>query len=186
MDEVVVGQVGTAAAAPDDRDVMPSSGHAAEFDAFVAAFGSRLLRTGYLLTGETRAAEDLVQDTLLKAWSRWPRVRATDQPIAYVRRMLVTTSASRWRAARNRVRGEQLVAAPPEAPGPVPAERDELLWQAVIGLPARQRAVMVLGYYEDLSDASTADVLGCTIGTVKSQRAKALRTLRRVLQEVER
>ena len=75
--------------------------HAAEFDAFVAGSGSRLLRTAYLLTGDQRAAEDLLQDALLRVWSRWSRVRAAEHPLAYARRVLVTTSVSRWRASRS-------------------------------------------------------------------------------------
>ncbi len=161
--------------------------HAAEFDAFVAGSGSRLLRTAYLLTGDQRAAEDLLQDALLRVWSRWSRVRAAEHPLAYARRVLVTTSVSRWRAARTRTAGERLVAEPPEtSTQESEPDRDDELWQAVLSLPPRQRAVMVLAYYEDLTDADTADVLGCTVGTVKSQRAKALRSLRVRLAEEER
>jgi RNA polymerase sigma-70 factor (sigma-E family) len=159
--------------------------HDSEFDAFVAGSGSRLLRTAYLLTGDQRAAEDLLQDALLRVWSRWSRVRAADHPLAYARRVLVTTSVSRWRAARTRTAGERLVADPPESPSEQQPGRDDELWRAVLALPPRQRAVMVLGYYEDLTDADTADVLGCTVGTVKSQRAKALRSLRVRLAEEE-
>jgi RNA polymerase sigma factor (sigma-70 family) len=106
--------------------------------------------------------------------------------LAYARRVLVTTSVSRWRAHRTRTAGERLVANPPETGAAETAERDDELWQAVLSLPPRQRAVMVLGYYEDLTDADAAEVLGCTVGTVKSQRAKALRTLRVTLAEEER
>ena len=180
MDEMVAGR--------DLPDVVADgrADHAAEFDAFVAGSGSRLLRTAYLLTGDQRAAEDLLQDTLLRIWSRWSRVRAADHPLAYARRVLVTTSVSRWRALRTRTAGERLVAHPPETRAAEPAERDDELWQAVLSLPPRQRAVMVLGYYEDLTDADAAEVLGCAVGTVKSQRAKALRTLRATLAEEER
>lgn len=180
MDEMVAGR--------DLPDVVASGGadHAGEFDAFVAGAGSRLLRTAYLLTGDQRTAEDLLQDTLLRVWSRWPRVRAADHPLAYARRVLVTTSVSRWRASRARTAGERLVAEPPETSTAEPAGRDDELWRAVLLLPPRQRAVMVLGYYEDLADADAAEVLGCTIGTVKSQRAKALRSLRVRLAEEDR
>jgi RNA polymerase sigma-70 factor (sigma-E family) len=180
VDEMVAG--------PDLPDVVAHgrADHSAEFDAFVAGSGSRLLRTAYLLTGDQRSAEDLLQDALLRVWSRWSRVRAADHPLAYARRVLVTTSVSRWRALRTRTAGERLVADPPESGVAAPTERDDELWQAVLSLPPRQRAVMVLGYYEDLTDADTADVLGCTVGTVKSQRAKALRNLRLTLAEEER
>jgi RNA polymerase sigma factor (sigma-70 family) len=115
-------------------------------------------------------------------------VRAAEHPLAYARRVLVTTSVSRWRATRSRSAGERLVAEPPETTSAHDPEtgRDDELWQAVLSLPPRQRAVMVLAYYEDLTDADTADVLGCTVGTVKSQRAKALRSLRVRLAEEER
>jgi RNA polymerase sigma-70 factor (sigma-E family) len=180
VDELVAGRDLPDVVAHDRAD------HSGEFDAFVAGAGSRLLRTAYLLTGDQRAAEDLLQDTLLRVWSRWSRVRAADHPLAYTRRVLVTTSVSRWRALRSRAAGERLVADPPEASAAEPAGRDDELWQAVLALPPRQRAVMVLGYYEDLTDAGVAEVLGCTVGTVKSQRAKALRTLRVTLAEEDR
>ena len=181
VDEMVAGR--------DLPDVVAHgrADHAAEFDAFVAGSGSRLLRTAYLLTGDQRAAEDLLQDALLRVWSRGSRVRAAEHPLAYARRVLVTTAVSRWRASRTRTAGERLMAEPPEtSTQDAKPERDDELWQAVLSLPPRQRAVMVLAYYEDLTDADTADVLGCTIGTVKSQRAKALRSLRVRLAEEER
>jgi RNA polymerase sigma-70 factor (sigma-E family) len=180
VDDLVAGRELPDVLAHDRAD------HESEFDAFVAGSGSRLLRTAYLLTGDQRAAEDLLQDALLRVWSRWSRVRAADHPLAYARRALVNTSVSRWRAARTRTAGERLVADPPEPAGAQQPGRDDELWQAVLALPPRQRAVMVLGYYEDLTDSDTADVLGCTVGTVKSQRAKALRSLRVRLAEEER
>ena len=181
MDEMVGGRDLPDVVAHDRAD------HAGEFDAFVAGAGSRLLRTAYLLTGDQRAAEDLLQDALLRVWSRWSRVRAAEHPLAYARRVLVTTSVSRWRASRTRTAGERLMAEPPEtSTHDAEPDRDDELWLAVLSLPPRQRAVMVLAYYEDLTDADTADVLGCTIGTVKSQRAKALRSLRVLLAEEER
>ena len=186
MDELVAGH--------EDADVL-RSGHApraaesdaaAEFDVFVASSGGGLLRTAYLLTGDHATAEDLLQDTLIRVWSRWSRVRAADRPLAYARRVLVTTSVSRWRTARSRLAREHLVADLPESGGAGSAPRDDELWQAVLTLPPRQRAVMVLAYYEDLTDHDAAEVLACTVGTVKSQRAKALRTLRLRLAEEDR
>lgn len=152
------------------------------FDAFVSSHGSRLLRTAYLLTGDHGAAEDLLQDTLVRAWSRWSRVAGADEPLAYVRRMLVNASVSRWRARRLRPR-ERLVASPPDRAVAEADARDDEVWALVSSLPPRQRAVVVLSYYEDLSDGQVADALGTATGTVKSQRAKALRTLRRWLGE---
>jgi RNA polymerase sigma-70 factor (sigma-E family) len=153
------------------------SSAAAEFDAFVAGSGGRLLRTAYLLTGDHGAAEDLVQDVLVRAWSRWSRVSGADEPAAYVRRMLVNASVSRWRSLRARP-AERLVAEPPERAGTETEPRDDEVWALVGTLPPRQRAVVVLSYYEDLPDAQVAEALGCTTGTVKSQRAKALRSMR--------
>jgi RNA polymerase sigma-70 factor (sigma-E family) len=189
VDELVPGrEVVDVGDAGDVGEVLGSdpATREAEFDAFVTSAGSALLRTAYLLTGDHASAEDLLQDTLVRVWSRWSRVRAADRPLAYARRVLVTTSVSRWRAARTRTGRERLVAEPPESTGADAADRDDALWQAVLELPPRQRAVMVLAYYEDLTDQDTAEVLGCAVGTVKSQRAKALRTLRLRLAEEDR
>ncbi len=180
MDDAIV-----AGTAHEDPDVLESgrgglAATAGDFDAFVATHGSRLLRTAYLLTGDHGAAEDLVQDTLVRTWRKWSRVSAADQPPAYVRRMLVNASVSRWRTLRLRRAGERLVASPPEVAAHDPEARDDAMWRLVATLPPRQRAVVVLSYYEDLSDPQVADVLGCTTGTVKSQRAKALRALAHV------
>lgn len=174
MDDVAV----VTGAACDARDAGSMDRRGAGFDAFVTAHGSRLLRTAYLLTGDHGAAEDLLQDTLVRAWGRWSRVSGADHPLAYVRRMLVNGSVSRWRTTRLRQGGERLVATPPELATADPAERDDEVWLLVGTLPPRQRAVVVLTYYEDLSDAEVAETLGCATGTVKSQRAKALRSLR--------
>jgi RNA polymerase sigma-70 factor, ECF subfamily len=172
-------------AGTDDGEPGPEAAAPDAFDSFVAAHGSRLLRTALLLTGDHPSAEDLVQETLMRAWSRWHRVGAADEPGAYVRRMLVNTSVSRWRAVRHRLNRERLVEQPPERVWTDPAVHDDQLWAVVCTLPPRQRAVVVLSYYEDLSDGQVADALGTAIGTVKSQRAKALRTLRTRLGEEE-
>ncbi|HEX7187307.1 MAG TPA: SigE family RNA polymerase sigma factor [Actinomycetes bacterium] len=179
MDDAAV--VAVAAGAQTDGLRADATG----FDAFVASHASRLLRTAYLLTGDHGAAEDLLQDTLVRAWSRWSRVVGTDQPLAYVRRMLVNASVSRWRGLRARP-AERLVPDPPDRAEPVRAGPDDEVWALVGTLPPRQRAVVVLSYYEDLLDAQVAEALGCTTGTVKSQRAKALRSLRRRLGEEDR
>jgi RNA polymerase sigma-70 factor (sigma-E family) len=175
VDEVAKRRAGSPSAAP----VATSAIRPADaFDAFVAAHGSRLLRTAYLLTGEHTFAEDVLRDTLVRAWSRWSRVSAADEPLGYVRRMLVRASVSRWRALRPRREDERLVAGPPDRATTDADHPDEQLWQLVTTLPPRQRAVVVLAYHEDRSDGQVADALGTTTGTVTSQRAKALRTLR--------
>ncbi|CAM5621004.1 DNA-directed RNA polymerase sigma-70 factor [Streptomyces spiroverticillatus] len=151
------------------------------FEEFVAATGPRLLRMAWLLTGDAHLAEDLVQTALAKVWPKWHRIR-DEHPEAYLRRTLVTTHSSWW---RRRWRGElphgevpDLRAAPDAYAG---VDLEELLGAAVRALPARQRAVVVLRFFEDLGVEETAEVLGCTAGTVKSQSAKALRTLRAAL-----
>lgn len=155
-----------------------------DYDAFVGAFGSRLLRMAVLLAGDARAGEDLLQDTLLRVWQRWSRVSSADSPYAYVHRMLVTGSVSRWRSLGRHRAGEHLVAEPPDRADTTPAARDDALWAAVASLPTRQRAVMVLTYYEDCPDSEIAALLGVAAGTVKSQRAKALKGLRRRESEI--
>ncbi|WP_337758462.1 SigE family RNA polymerase sigma factor [Kribbella shirazensis] len=143
------------------------------FDAFVAARSRALLRTAYLLTRDHALAEDLVQTALAKAWFHWSRIRE-DNPEPYVRRILVTTYASWWRRRWN---GEIPTEELPESP--TPNGEDGLdLWDAIGRLPRRQRAVVVLRFYEDLSEPETARLMGSSVGTVKSQTAKALAKLR--------
>lgn len=148
-------------------------------DEFVAARSTRLLGTAYLLTHDRELAEDLLQTALTKAWFAWSRMQADPEP--YVRRILVTTYASWW---RRKWHGEQ-----PAGELPEPAQRRDPrhddrsavrhdMWTAMARLPRRQRAVVVLRYFEDLTEAQTAAVLDCSIGTVKSQTAKALVKLR--------
>jgi RNA polymerase sigma-70 factor (sigma-E family) len=145
----------------------------AAFDAFVTARSRALLRTAYLLTRDHALAEDLVQTALAKAWFHWSRIRE-DNPEPYVRRILVTTYSSWWRRRWN---GEIPTEELPDAP--TPNGEDELdLWDAIGRLPRRQRAVVVLRFYEDLSEAETARLMGSSVGTVKSQTAKALAKLR--------
>lgn len=147
------------------------------FRAFVVACSPGLVRTAYLLTHDPEYAEDLQQTALMKAWFAWGRLN--DDPRPYVRRVLVTTSVSWWRRRWTReVPTEKLPE--PQVTGTIDdraAGQD--LWAAIGRLPARQRAVVVLRYYEDLSEAETAQLLGCSVGTVKSQGSKALANLRR-------
>jgi RNA polymerase sigma-70 factor (sigma-E family) len=145
------------------------------FDAYVAARYPSLLRTAYLLTGHHQDAEDLVQTALVKAVGAWKRIE--DSPDAYVRRILVNENVSRWRRHKGR---EVLTERTPE--GAVASEPDDTiaLRDALAGLAPRQRAVIVLRYYEDLTERETADVLGIAVGTVKSQTRDALVRLRAV------
>ena len=149
---------------------------AVEFDEFVLARSHGLLRTAYLLTRDQALAEDLLQTALSKAWFSWGRIERDPEP--YVRKILVNTYLSWWRRKWN---GEQAWAEPPEPdPGPVgdDVDRRRDLWSAMGRLPRRQRAVIVLRFVEDLSEAETARLLGIAPGTVKSQTSKALASLR--------
>jgi RNA polymerase sigma-70 factor (sigma-E family) len=149
----------------------------AAFEAFVAARSTDLLRTAVLLTRDLGHAEDLLQTALVKAYRRWGRIDGTD-PYPYVRRILVTSAAS-WRRLRVT---QEIVALPAHDPaGPDDteafAERDRMA-EALATLPPRMRAVLVLRYAEDLSEATTAETLGCSVHTVKSQTARGLARLR--------
>jgi RNA polymerase sigma-70 factor (sigma-E family) len=152
-----------------------------DFAAFVAARGPRLLRMAWLLTGDAHLAEDLLQTVLAKVWPKWRKV-AEEHPEAYVRKALIHTHASWW---RRRWRGEVPHGELPELAVSFDAyegvDLEQSLSAAVRRLPVRQRAVVVLRYFEDLSVEDTAATLGCAPGTVKSQSAKALRTLRAAL-----
>ncbi|WP_128381790.1 SigE family RNA polymerase sigma factor [Streptomyces cavernae] len=150
-----------------------------DFEEFVTARGPRLLRAAWLLTGDAHLAEDLVQTVLAKMWPKWPRI-AEENPEAYARKALVNTFSSWW---QRRWRGEVPHGELPEfATSDVFAEVDlqHSLAAAVRALPTRQRAVVVLRYFEDLSIEETAKMLGCRPGTVKSQATKALHALRGV------
>jgi len=149
-----------------------------EFDAFVEARSTALLRTAYLLTHDRGLAEDLVQTSLAKAWFSWTRIET--RPEAYVRRIMVNTYSSWWRRRWN---GEEATADLPERHDPrrgeeVRADDRTDLWRALERLPKRQRAVVVLRFYEDLSEAETAEIMQCSVGTVKSQASRALAKLR--------
>lgn len=149
------------------------------FADYVASRGHALTRMAYLLTGDHAAAEDLVQAALASAFARWRRIEAMQSPDAYVRRMIVNQHVSWWR----RHRREQLRAAVPDVAVPDFAGGQavaEAVRAAVRALPRRQRAALVLRYYEDLPDAEVAAVLGCSPGTVRSQLTRALAALRRV------
>ena len=148
------------------------------FDAFVASHSAVLLRAAWLLTGDRAAAEDLVQTAWSQVWPRWSSVAAMDFPLAYVRTALVRSFVS---SRRRRWWRETAVDAVPEA-GKPDATDDLALRQVVAAalarLTARQRAVVVLRYFDDLDVTETAAALGCSTGTVKSQTAKALARLR--------
>lgn len=151
-----------------------------DFRRYVVARSPTLLRTAYVLTGQRADAEDLLQTTLTKALVSWGRVRNREALDGYVRRTMVNTYLSSWR--RRRCIDEVPTEVLPERHA-VDRTVDQLvqhhmLWTAVMALPRRQRATIVLRYYEDLSEADTARTLGVTLGTVKSTTSRALASLR--------
>jgi RNA polymerase sigma-70 factor (sigma-E family) len=149
-----------------------------DYQAFVVSRWPRLLRLAYLLTQDWSSAEDLVQTALVKAWFAWPRISGDPEP--YLRKIIINTHSSWWRRAwRTREITSEAV---PDRPGPddtsaFVGERD-LVWTVLGKLPYRQRTVVVLRFYEDLSEAQVAELMHCSVGTVKSQTSKALAKLR--------
>jgi RNA polymerase sigma-70 factor (sigma-E family) len=150
------------------------------FDLFVAARSVPLYRTALLMcAGDRASAADAVQATMVELWRRWPRVRAMERSDAYAKRVLVTTVI---RDQRKRPANLALVAEVPEQPvaaPDLPMRHD--VWSVVRALPRMQRAVVVLRYYEDLTETQTADALGIGVGTVKSHCSRALDAMRRAL-----
>jgi RNA polymerase sigma-70 factor (sigma-E family) len=152
------------------------------FDAFVRARMPALLRFAHALTGDPHTAADLVQDALERTGARWSRIERQGDPEGYVRRAIINGRTSRWR----KLRRESLVdVVPDRTTVGDPPGRDEQLWRLLATLPQRQRAVIVLRYYEDLSEAQIAATLGCAPGTVKSQASKALAKLRAAMPAEE-
>ncbi|MHA6801867.1 SigE family RNA polymerase sigma factor [Salinifilum ghardaiensis] len=151
-----------------------------EFAEFVRACLPELLRYGHALTGDPNDAADLVQAVLEKVGAQWGRIRGGADPAAYVRRAMVNAHISRWRRAGR----ETLFAECPEVPAQPERDRwdDEPVRQALRALPERQRAVLVLRYFDGLSEGEIAELLDVSCGTVKSQSSKALSTLRRRLE----
>jgi RNA polymerase sigma-70 factor (sigma-E family) len=164
MSEVAVAQ----------RETGPSSEE--RFDAFVAARGAALWRSAWLLTGDRHLAEDLVQTALAKAWPKWPGIGEEGRFEAYVRRTLFTTYVAWWRRKWN---AERPAAVLPDWPS-LDADPDtgHDVMAALAGLPRMQRAVVVCRWFEDLSEADTAERLGIAVGTVKSHGSRALAALR--------
>jgi RNA polymerase sigma-70 factor (sigma-E family) len=149
------------------------------FAQFVEMREAALQRTAWLLTGDYALAQDLVQTALVRTWPRWERIQRRDDPEIYVRRVIVNTWCT-WR--RRRWRGEQPSEAVPDAAAPGDVASDVAVRLAVrnaLGaLTERQRAVVVLRIFDDLSEAQTAQVLDCAVGTVKSTMSQALAKLR--------
>jgi RNA polymerase sigma-70 factor (sigma-E family) len=153
-----------AAVNADERDA---------FDDFVRARLPHLVRFGWMLTGSRDAGSDLVHDALERTLLHWRRLDSRSDPEAYVRRVMVNRNISIWRKRRREVLTDQVRDA-----GHDDDRRDHDMWRAIQQLPPKQRAVVVLRYYEDLSESDIARILGCSAGTVKSQASKALGKLR--------
>ncbi len=153
------------------------------FEEYVASRRDHLVRTAYLLTGDVHQAEDLVQTALIRVWPRWHQIQELENVEAYVRRTLFTVFVTSIRRRRWR----ELTTDPHDGSWSGPASDDIVRAESRVdlrgflsGLAPRQRAVIVLRYYLDLSEAEAASVLDCSVGTIKSQSAKALKRLRAV------
>jgi RNA polymerase sigma-70 factor (sigma-E family) len=151
-----------------------------DFEEFVAGRSAALLRTAYLLTGSHQDAEDLVQTALLKAVPRWSRIREHEP---YVRRILAHESVSRWRRRRWRETSSETL--PELSSAGEDVDSRMVLQQALSRLAPRQRAVVVLRYFDDLTESQTADALGISVGTVKSQSRDALVRLRTLVPDLD-
>jgi RNA polymerase sigma-70 factor (sigma-E family) len=148
-----------------------------DFRDFVVARSAALLRTAYLLTGNRADAEDLLQVTLAKTYLAWHRIREREALDGYVRRVMVNTQNSVWRRKRPETLHDQV----PDVSGRdqhADTDLHDALWTALGTLSKKQRAIVVLRYYEDLSEADTAALLGISVGTVKSTTSRALAALR--------
>jgi RNA polymerase sigma-70 factor (sigma-E family) len=158
-----------------------------EYDDFYAALWPRLVRTAYAVSGDLGVAEDAVQSAFAKAYRSWRRISRMHAPEAYLRRMTVNEVLNDRRLARRR---HEVTSADPPDRATTGGDDDALehgeLWRVVSALPPRQRAVLVLRYYEDLSEQQIAEVLGCRPGTVKSQASAAIATLRSRLDRPSR
>src|SRR6478672_12676909 len=166
------GQGNTVSRRRDARD--------ADFTAFMTQAGPALLRTAWLLTGDHHKAQELTQASLVKTYVAWPRVRE-GEALAYARRILVNHRTDVWRATRR----ELVTDTPPDVDGRL-LRRDavatsddrDLVVRLLRALPEQQRTVVVLRYYTDLSEQATADVLGISVGAVKSAGSRGLASLR--------
>jgi RNA polymerase sigma-70 factor (sigma-E family) len=160
-----------------------------DFDTWVSHRGAGLLRFAYLITRDHGRAEEAVQDALVAAYSRWSRIGA--EPDAYVRQCIINADISRWRRffRRETLTGDPDLLSDSGLGASVDhavahAEKDAV-WTLCASLPTRQRAAVILRYYEGLPDAEIAEILGCSAGTVRSQIHRALASLRTTLSTAE-
>jgi RNA polymerase sigma-70 factor (sigma-E family) len=154
---------------------------AADFTAWVADHHRPLLNFAQLVAGDAATGEDLLQIALARAYLKWSKISASgEHPLGYVRRIIVNENASLWRRAWKR--RERSTGSVPEA-GTVDPKPIDTTWEIVQALPSRQRAAVALRYYADLSVNETAEVMGCSIGAVKTHTARALQKLRETLAD---
>ncbi|WP_245598414.1 SigE family RNA polymerase sigma factor [Glycomyces arizonensis] len=153
-----------------------------EFDDFVRARSAALTASAFLLTGDRGLAEDLVQDALARTWRAWKRLHRSQNAEAYTRRTMYHLHVSRWR--RRRV-AETATETPPEPGGADPDVALRLaVHAALLSLPAKQRAAVVLRYFEDMTESDAAATLGCPVSTLRTRTQRALRGLRRGFPEL--
>lgn len=148
------------------------------FPEFVAARSRALLRTAYLITGSETMAQDLVQEALAKTYVALPKLRDQGAVEGYARKAMAMTAISWWRRKSSREYPQEKLPdrEHPDTAGAV--DQRQWIWQELLRLPPRQRVAIVLRYYEDLTQAQTAEVMGCSVGTVKSQVSEGLSKLR--------
>jgi RNA polymerase sigma-70 factor (sigma-E family) len=153
----------------------------AEFTDFVADHGGQLLRTACLVTGDAHLGEDLLQTALAKAYGSWAKVREADHQVAYVRRLMINAHLS-W--VRRLTNTERVLETFPDVgsgdPQSAPADSDEMR-QALLRLSPRVRTAIVLRYFDDLSEADTAELMGCSRSTVNNHVTRGLAALRGLL-----
>jgi RNA polymerase sigma-70 factor, ECF subfamily len=155
----------------------------ADFDAFYAQTGRRMVTLAYSMTGNWGDAEDLVQEAYAAAHRKWNVVGGYDDPAAWVRRVIANRAVSRWRRLGREVNVRRRLAARSRESTVDAEPPDAAFWQAVQALPAQQRRVVSMHYVEDMSVDSIATALGCATGTVKTQLFRARRTLAERMQE---
>lgn len=155
------------------------------FTEFVRAHTASLFRTAYLMTGDFQRAEDVLQAAFVRVYLHWPRVEAMEQPLGYARKVVVNQAISWWRRRSSHESLLKLRDEPAWDGRLDEVAEHERVWQAVLSLPRRQRAVTVLRYYEDMDEAQIAETLGMATGTVKSHSHAAVRRLAEVLGEPE-
>jgi RNA polymerase sigma-70 factor (sigma-E family) len=150
-----------------------------EFAEFVSARSGALHRAAYLMVGDAALAQDLVQEALVKTYAAWPRLRASANAEAYCRKAITTTAISWFRRRSWSERPTEHPASGVDVPGhDDQVTQSQWLWEGLMLLPVRQRAAIVLRYYEDLTEAQTAQAMGCAVGTVKSQVSAGIAKLR--------